>query len=294
MERKFAGVGVALVTPFTKDKIVDLVGLDLLVNHVISGGVNYLVVLGTTGESVTLTKEEKKKVVAQVIKSNNGRLPVVIGIGGNNTQELIDTIKETDFTGIDAILSASPMYNKPTQEGIYQHYKALAKVSPKPIILYNVPGRTASNMSPETTIRLATDFKNIIGIKEASGNLEQAMKIYQGMPNGFYLISGDDALALPFVASGGEGVISVVANALPETFSSAIHLTLNNDAKSAQKDHYKVFDIINMLFEEGNPGGAKAALQILGICGADVRLPLWPISDNLYNRLSKSLNPFKK
>lgn len=294
MERKFAGVGVALVTPFTKDKIVDLVGLDLLVNHVISGGVNYLVVLGTTGESVTLTKEEKKKVVAQVIKSNNGRLPVVIGIGGNNTQELIDTIKETDFTGIDAILSASPMYNKPTQEGIYQHYKALAKVSPKPIILYNVPGRTASNMSPETTIRLATDFKNIIGIKEASGNLEQAMKIYQGMPNGFYLISGDDALAVPFVASGGEGVISVVANALPETFSSAIHLTLNNDAKSAQKDHYKVFDIINMLFEEGNPGGVKAALQILGICGADVRLPLWPISDNLYNRLSKSLNPFKK
>lgn len=294
MERKFAGVGVALVTPFTKDKIVDLVGLDLLVNHVIRGDVNYLVVLGTTGESVTLTKEEKKKVVAQVIKSNNGRLPVVIGIGGNNTQELIDTIKETDFSGIDAILSASPMYNKPTQEGIYQHYKALAKVSPKPIILYNVPGRTASNMAPETTIRLATDFKNIIGIKEASGNLEQAMKIYQGMPSGFYLISGDDALALPFVASGGEGVISVVANALPETFSSAIHLTLNNDAKSAQKDHYKVFDIINMLFEEGNPGGVKAALQILGICGADVRLPLWPISDNLYNRLSKSLTPFKK
>lgn len=294
MERKFAGVGVALVTPFTKDKTVDLVGLNLLVNHVISGGVNYLVVLGTTGESVTLTKEEKKKIVAQVIKSNNGRLPVVIGIGGNNTQELIETIKETDFSGIDAILSASPMYNKPTQEGIYQHYKALAKVSPKPIILYNVPGRTASNMAPETTIRLATDFKNIIGIKEASGNLEQAMKIYQGMPNGFYLISGDDALAVPFVASGGEGVISVVANALPETFSSAIHLTLNNDAKSAQKDHYKVFDIINMLFEEGNPGGVKAALQILGICGADVRLPLWPISDNLYNRLSKSLNPFKK
>lgn len=235
MERKFAGVGVALVTPFTKDKTLDLIGLDRLVHHVIGGGVDYLVVLGTTGESVTLTKEEKKRVVGQVIKSNNGRLPVVIGIGGNNTQELIDTIKETDFTGIDAILSASPMYNKPTQEGIYQHYKALARVSPKPIILYNVPGRTASNIAPETTIRLATDFKNIIGIKEASGNLEQAMKIYQGMPNGFYLISGDDALAMPFVASGGEGVISVVANALPKTFSSAIHLSLNNDVKSAQK-----------------------------------------------------------
>ena len=293
MKRKFAGVGVALVTPFTKDKAVDYKGLDKLVNHVIGGGVDYLVVLGTTGESVTLNKEEKNKVVAQVIKSNAGRLPVVIGIGGNNTYELIETMKDTDFTGIDAILSASPMYNKPTQEGIYQHYKALAKVAPRPIILYNVPGRTASNMSPETTVRLANDFKNIIGIKEASGSLEQAMKIYQGMPADFYLISGDDALAVPFVASGGEGVISVVANALPKTFSNAIHLTLNNDTKAAKKEHYRVFDIINMLFEEGNPGGVKAALQILGVCGADVRLPLWPISDGLYNSLSKALTPFK-
>ncbi len=293
MERKFKGVGVALVTPFTKNNTVDYNGLDQLVNHVISGGVDYLVVLGTTGESVTLTKEEKKKVVAQVINSNARRLPIVIGIGGNNTQELIETIKETDFTGIDAILSASPMYNKPTQEGIYQHYKALAKVAPKPIILYNVPGRTASNIAPETTIRLAHDFSTIIGIKEASGSLEQAMEIYQGMPKGFYLISGDDALAVPFAAIGGEGVISVVANALPGTFSSAIHLTLNNDAKAAQKEHYKVFDIIDMLFKEGNPGGVKAALQILGVCGADVRLPLWPISDGLYNKLSKALQPFK-
>ncbi len=293
MERKFKGVGVALVTPFTKNNTVDYNGLDQLVNHVISGGVDYLVVLGTTGESVTLTKEEKKKVVAQVINSNARRLPIVIGIGGNNTQELIETIKETDFTGIDAILSASPMYSKPTQEGIYQHYKSLAKVAPKPIILYNVPGRTASNVAPETTIRLANDFSNIIGIKEASGSLEQAMEIYQGMPQGFYLISGDDALAVPFAAIGGEGVISVVANALPGTFSSAIHLTLNNDAKAAQKEHYKVFDIINMLFKEGNPGGVKAALQILGICGADVRLPLWPVSDGLYNSLSKALQPFK-
>jgi 4-hydroxy-tetrahydrodipicolinate synthase len=293
MGRKFAGVGVALVTPFTKNNTVDYDGLDQLVNHVIRGGVDYLVVLGTTGESVTLTKEEKRKVVAQVINSNARRLPVVIGIGGNNTQELIETINDTDFTGIDAILSASPMYNKPTQEGIYQHYKALAKVAPKPIILYNVPGRTASNIAPDTVIRLANSFNNIIGIKEASGSLEQAMEIYQAMPKGFYLISGDDALAVPFVASGGEGVISVVANALPRTFSAAIHLTLNNDAKAAQKEHYKVFNIINMLFKEGNPGGVKAALQILGVCGADVRLPLWPISDGLYNSLSKALQPFK-
>lgn len=293
MKRKFTGTGVAIVTPFNKEKEVDYKGLDNLVNYIIEGGVDYVVVLGTTGESVTLNKDEKKKVVAQVVKSVNNRVPIMIGIGGNNTQELIETMQETDFSGIDAILSASPMYNKPTQEGIYQHYKALAKVAPRPIFLYNVPGRTASNVLPETTVRLANDFKNIIGIKEASGNLEQAMAIKLAMPKDFYLVSGDDALALPFIASGGEGVISVVANALPATFSKMINDALNNDVVTAQENHYKVFNIIGMLFAEGNPGGVKAALQILNICGDDVRLPLWPISANLYNSLSKALTPFK-
>lgn len=293
MKRKFSGTGVAIVTPFNKDYSVDYKGLDQLVNHIIEGGVDYIVVLGTTGESVTLTTEEKNKVVAQVIKTNNNRKPIVIGIGGNNTQELIDTIKSTNFDGIDAILSASPAYNKPTQEGIYQHYKALSKVAPVPIILYNVPGRTASNMTAETTIRLATDFKNIIGIKEASGNLEQAMAIKMGMPNDFYLISGDDPIALPFVAIGGEGVISVVANALPKQFSSMINLALENDAFAAQENHYKVLKTIGMLFAEGNPGGIKAALQILNICGDTVRLPLWPISGVLYNELSKELKKIR-
>lgn len=283
------GTGVAIVTPFLADKSVDIEGLTNLVNHLINGNVEYLVVMGTTGESVTLNKEEKQLVLSTVLSVNNGRLPVVLGIGGNNTQEVVNTIKNTDFNGVSAILSVSPYYNKPTQEGIYQHYKAIANASPLPIILYNVPGRTSSNITASTTLRLANDFENIIAVKEASGNLEQAMQIIKNKPEGFYIVSGDDALTLPIVASGGDGVISVVANAYPQEFSDMVRATLNHDLKTAQNLHYKLLDFINLLFAEGNPGGIKAALKILGICGDDLRLPLVNVSDETFNKIKKEI-----
>jgi 4-hydroxy-tetrahydrodipicolinate synthase len=283
------GTGVAIVTPFLADKSVDIEGLTNLVNHLINGNVEYLVVMGTTGESVTLNKEEKQLVLSTVLSVNNGRLPVVLGIGGNNTQEVVNAIKNTDFNGVSAILSVSPYYNKPTQEGIYQHYKAIANASPLPIILYNVPGRTSSNITASTTLRLANDFENIIAVKEASGNLEQAMQIIKNKPEGFYIVSGDDALTLPIVASGGDGVISVVANAYPQEFSDMVRATLNHDLKTAQNLHYKLLDFINLLFAEGNPGGIKAALKILGICGDDLRLPLVNVSDETFNKIKKEI-----
>ncbi len=279
------GTGVALVTPFNTDGSVDFVSLEKLVNHCINGGLEYLVALGTTGESATLNKSEKKQVVDCIIKTANGRVPVVIGIGGNNTADVIETIKSTDFTGITAILSVSPYYNKPTQEGIYQHYKAIAEVAPKPIILYNVPGRTSSNILPATTLRLANDFKNIVAVKEASGNMEQIMDIIQHKPEGFLVISGDDALTLPIVAAGGDGVISVVANAFPKQFSDMVRLTLKGDVASARPLHYSLTEIIKLLFAEGNPGGVKAALKQLGVMDDNVRLPLVKVSQNTYSQL---------
>ncbi|MGB0176643.1 MAG: 4-hydroxy-tetrahydrodipicolinate synthase [Owenweeksia sp.] len=282
---KFKGVGVALITPFDKDESIDFEGLKKLVDHCINGGVDYLVVMGTTAENPVLNRQEKQQVLDHVIKVNDGRKPVVYGIGGNDTKGLVQTIKDTDFKGIDAILSVSPYYNKPTQEGIYQHYKTLSTNSPVPIILYNVPGRTSSNVSAETTLRLAHDFENIIAVKEASGNLEQVMKIINERPEGFLVISGDDNLTLPMISCGGDGVISVSGQGFPEVFSAMVHDALVDKMDNARKEHYKLFEVTKMLFEEGNPGGIKAALEHLGVCGSTMRQPLWKISDDLRKRI---------
>jgi len=289
---KFIGTGVAIVTPFKKDKSVDYNALEKLVNHLINNGIDYLVVQGTTGESVTLSKTEKAEILAFVIKVNNGRLPIVLGIGANCTATVVDALKTTNLNGVDAILSVSPYYNKPTQEGIYQHYKAVSEASKLPIILYNVPGRTSSNITAETTLRLANDFENIIAVKEASGSLEQCMEIINNKPDGFLVISGDDALTLSFIASGGNGVISVIANAFPKGFSDMVSSALKHDMINAQKLHYKYFEMIHYLFVEGNPAGVKAALNVLNITGIDVRLPLVDVSENTFNKIKELTNSY--
>ena len=283
----FSGTGVAIVTPFTTKGEVDFPALTKLVEHLIKGKVEYLVVLGTTGETSTLSKEEKKQVINHVIKINKKRLPLVIGIGGNNTAEIVESLKKDDLSGFSAVLSVSPYYNKPSQEGIYQHYKALSKASPLPIILYNVPGRTASNIAWDTTIRLAKDFKNIIAIKEASGNMEQCMKIIKYRPSNFLVISGDDTLTLPLVACGADGVISVIANAYPKDFSDMVRSALSFDFKSAQKLHYKVMDITEQIFADGNPGGIKFILDKKNITKSTVRLPLVEPNDTVKSKLKK-------
>lgn len=284
---KLKGTGVAIVTPFNSDKSVDYTSLEKLVNHLISNGINYLVVQGTTGESVTLSQTEKEETLAFIIKINNGRLPIVLGIGGNCTNTVVEAFKNTNTTGVDAILSVSPYYNKPTQEGIYQHYKAIAEISPLPIILYNVPGRTSSNILPATTLRLANDFENIIAVKEAAGSLEQCMEIINNKPAGFLVISGDDALTLPMIASGGDGVISVLANAFPKGFSDMVSAALNNDMVTARALHYTYFEMIHYLFVEGNPAGVKAALKELDITGDTVRLPLVNVSSETNNKIKE-------
>ena len=271
---KFTGTGVAIVTPFSKDGNVDFKGLTNLIEHLIKGKVEYLVVMGTTGESATLSKDEKSAVINHVVDTVEKRVPLVLGIGGNYTQEVINTIKSSDLKGFSAILSVSPYYNKPSQEGIYQHYKMIANASPLPIILYNVPGRTMSNMTSETTLRLANDFKNIIGIKEASGNMEQCMRIIKHRPKDFLVISGDDNLTLPLMACGADGVISVVANAFPKDFSEMVRQAAQSNMVQAQKLHYKLNEITEQLFADGNPGGVKHVLEIMKVCPAFVRLPL--------------------
>jgi 4-hydroxy-tetrahydrodipicolinate synthase len=290
---KLKGTGVALVTPFQSNGKIDLKALGKLVEHVIKGGVEYLVVLGTTGESVTLDKEEKAAVVAHVIAAANKRVPVVLGLGGNNTNEILHSFETMNFKGIDALLSVSPYYNKPSQRGIYAHYKAIAEASPLPIILYNVPGRTSSNMLAETTLQLANDFKNIIAIKEASGNLEQCMKIIKHRPKDFLVISGDDNLTLPILACGGDGVISVVANAFPKDFSEMTRQAIAGDMVKARKLHYKLTDITEQLFADGNPGGIKAALEIMKICPAHLRLPLVNVNQQVYDKLRQMIKSYK-
>ncbi|MEQ8624578.1 MAG: 4-hydroxy-tetrahydrodipicolinate synthase [Vicingaceae bacterium] len=287
--KNLSGTGVALVTPFKTDGSIDFDGLSNLVEHVIKGGVNYLVVLGTTGESITLTDEEQVEVLEHVKKVNASRLPIVLGIGGNNTQKLLAEFKRFNLDGVTAILSSSPSYNKPTQEGIYQHFKKLAEAAPLPIILYNVPGRTASNMTAKTTLRLANDFKNIIGIKEASADLNQVMEIIKNKPDKFLLISGEDGLTFPMIACGGAGVISVVANSQPTIFAGMVREALNGDFESAKKKHYQLMDFINLLFEQGNPGGVKAALKNQGVCGDQMRLPLWNVDKGLESRIGSEL-----
>jgi 4-hydroxy-tetrahydrodipicolinate synthase len=283
----FTGTGVAIVTPFTTKGAVDFPALTKLVEHLIKGRVEYIVVMGTTGESATLSKEEKQKVVEHIVKVTKKRLPLVLGVGGNNTAEIVETLKKDDLSAFSAILSVSPYYNKPSQEGIYQHYKAISKASPLPIILYNVPGRTSSNIAWDTTIRLAKEFKNIIAIKEASGNLEQCMKIIKHRPDNFLIISGDDNLTLPIIASGGDGVISVVANAYPADFSDMVRHALVHDLKTAQKLHYKLMEITEQLFADGNPGGIKYVLSQKKITGSYVRLPLVEPNDTVKAKLKK-------
>lgn len=283
--KSLIGTGVALVTPFSDDHSVDTVGLTKLVNHVIDGGVEYMVVLGTTGEPATLTQEEKELVIKTVISANSGRLPLVLGVGGNNTAEVVNELKTRDMSPFTAVLSVSPYYNKPSQEGIYQHFKAVAEASPLPVILYNVPGRTASNMLPATVMRLANDFKNIIGIKEAAGDIVQAMQLIKNKPEGFLVISGDDMITLPMVLAGGAGVISVIGEGYPREFSDMVRLGLEGRVAEAYKLHYMLADSIDMIFEQGNPSGIKQLLNTLGVCGTSVRLPLVPVNADLAGRL---------
>ena len=283
---KFYGTGVAIVTPFDAEGQVDYDALGRLIDHLIDGGVEYVVSLGTTGESATLSAGERKQVFAYTAEKVGGRVGLVAGIAGNNTLEVVDQVKKFDANGYDAILSASPQYNKPTQEGIYQHYKAIAEAAPLPIILYNVPSRTGSNINAETTVRLARDFKNIIGIKEASGNFDQMNQIMRDKPADFMMISGDDPITLPMIAMGGVGVISVVGNVLPAKTSEMTRLCLKGDFKSAQRIHSELIDFTRLMFVEGSPAGAKTALMHLGICGDTLRLPLVQVSRATADRIA--------
>jgi len=290
--KSFIGTGVALITPFKKDLSVDVEALKSIVKYNIDGGVEYLVVLGTTAETATLTKEEQALVKKTIIDANNGKLPLVLGVGGNNTAEVVSQLNADNLKGFDAILSVSPYYNKPTQEGIYQHFKMIAENSHLPIIIYNVPGRTASNMLPSTVVRLATDFKNIIGIKEAAGDMVQAMELIRSTPENFLVISGDDIITLPMVLAGGAGVISVIGETFPKEFSEMVRLGLKRDVDAAYKIHYKLTDAINMIFEQGNPGGVKEVFKHLGLCENYVRLPLVNINEDLSNRLANFVKKF--
>ncbi|MFL9836843.1 4-hydroxy-tetrahydrodipicolinate synthase [Flavobacterium sp. ST-75] len=284
--QSLTGTGVALVTPFKKDFSVDTDALTKIVNYQVENGINYLVVLGTTAESATLNKDEKELVIKTVIEANAGRLPLVLGVGGNNTHEVTEELKSRDLSAFTAILSVSPYYNKPTQEGIYQHFKAVAEASPVPVILYNVPGRTASNMFPATVIRLANDFKNIVAIKEAAGDIVQAMRLIQGAPKGFLVISGDDMITLPMVLAGGAGVISVIGEGFPKQFSKMVQLGLEKKADEAYELHYLLADSIDMIFEQGNPAGIKHVFKALGLCEDVVRLPLVNVNEDLAGRLN--------
>lgn len=283
------GTGVALITPFNKEKEIDYPALQKLIEHCIAGGVNSLISMGTTGESVTLTKEEKAQLLAFTIKQAAGRAQIIVGIGGNNTQEVAEEIESLDTTGISAILSSSPAYNKPSQEGIYQHYMALEKVAKLPIIIYNVPGRTASNLTAETTLRLAHASSKFAGVKEASGDLAQATKIIKDRPEHFLVLSGDDPLALALVGIGGDGVISVIANAYPKEFSQMIQMSLNGDFNAAQKINNTLFDLHKWLYIDGNPSGIKAACHLLGICENEFRLPLVPMAAANYQKLREAM-----
>jgi len=283
--KKLIGTGVALITPFKDDFSVDVEGLKNVVNFNIDNGIDYLVVLGTTAESATLSKKEKQLVIDTIVKTNAGRLPLVLGIGGNNTVAVVEEVKTTDLSSFDAILSVSPYYNKPTQEGIYQHFAAISKASDTPIIVYNVPGRTASNMLPDTVIRLANDFENIVAIKEAAGDIVQAMELIVGCPKDFLVISGDDMITLPMVLAGGAGVISVIGEGFPKEFSKMVKLGLDRNVEEAYKIHYKLAPAIDYIFAEGNPAGIKAVFSKKGICGDTVRLPLVGISDELRSEI---------
>jgi len=292
--KRFKGTGVAIVTPFKNDSSIDFAALGRVINHVITGGVNYIVALGTTGESVTLTKDEKQAIIAYVIETIDNRVPLVVGIGGNNTQEVINSIRHSDLKGVDGILSVAPYYNKPTQKGLFQHFKAIATCSPVPVILYNVPGRTCSNISSDTCLELAHECENIIGVKEASGDISQIMRIIKGKPENFALISGDDMMTIPVIALGGLGVISVLANAFPTQCSEIVSYSMKGNFKSAREMQFKMLEIIDLLFIEGNPSGVKAMLNIMNICQNSLRLPLVPVNRTTYIRIQKAIEEVNK
>ena len=281
--KRISGTGVALITPFNEDKTIDYSSLDKLLNKVIEGGIDFLVVLGTTGEATSINETEKKELINFIVKLNNKRLPLVLGIGGNNTNKLIKEINNTDLSDFDAILSVTPYYNKPSQNGLYHHYAEISKSSPIPIILYNVPSRTGINMSPETTIQLANDFKNIISIKEASGDINQIKYILKNKPKNFDVLSGDDGLTLEIIQNGGAGVISVIGQSNPEEFSSLVKFALNGKLSDAKILHDKLYGLYHYLYSEGNPSGVKAFLSLQGVCKNYLRLPLVPISSELFN-----------
>ena len=288
------GTGVALVTPFKADFSIDTEALTRIVNFSIDGGVEYLVVLGTTAENATLSASEKEVVIATVIEANKGRLPLVLGVGGNNTMEVVAELQTRDLSAFDAILSVSPYYVKPTQEGIYQHFKAVSEASPKPIILYNVPGRTSSNMLPETVVRLATDFNNIVAIKEASGDIVQGIQLLKNKPKDFLVISGDDMTALSLILAGGSGVISVIGQGFPIAFSEMIRLGLNRKVDQAFQILFEMTSCIDMIFEQGNPAGIKQVFQSLGIAENTVRLPLVKVDESLAKRIDQFVQKSNK
>ena len=285
---------MAIVTPFKNDSSIDFAALGRVVNHIISGGVNYIVVMGTTGESVTLTKDEKKAVISYVAEVTDNRVPLVVGIGGNNTQEVINYIRQSNLTGVDGILSVAPYYNKPNQRGLFQHFKAIASSTTIPVILYNVPGRTCSNISSDTCLELANECENIVAIKEASGDMAQIMRIMKGKPDNFNVISGDDMMTIPIIAVGGSGVISVLANAFPAVTSELVNHALKNNFKSARELQLRYLEMTELLFMDGNPAGVKAMLSILNLSQNYLRLPLVPVNRTLYTRIQKAIDEVNK
>lgn len=289
IHRRFRGMGVALITPFKEDGSVDYKALTRMVDHLIQNGADFLCVLGTTAETPTLTKEEKQEITRLVVERVNGRIPIMLGCGGNNTQAIIDSLKNDDFTGIDAILSVVPYYNKPSQEGIYQHYKAIAESTDLPIVLYNVPGRTGVNMTAETTLRIARDFKNVIAIKEASGNITQMDDIIKNKPENFDVISGDDGITFPLITLGAVGVISVIGNAFPKEFSRMTRLALQGDYANALKIHHSFTELFSLLFVDGNPAGVKAMLNAMGMIENKLRLPLVPTRITTFEKMRQIL-----
>jgi 4-hydroxy-tetrahydrodipicolinate synthase len=293
MKNMIRGTGVAIVTPFQKSGKIDFKSLANLIEHIIVNKVEFVVALGTTSEAVTLTASEKIEVMDYVIEYVDGRIPIVMGIGGNNTQAVLNTLKSTDFDEISAILSVAPYYNKPNQTGLFQHFSAIAKACPVDVILYNVPGRTSSNISADTVLKLANAHSNIVAVKEASGDFSQIMDIIRKRPEGFAVLSGDDALTYPMMALGADGVISVVANAYPATFSAMVRMMLKKKFDEALEVHYSLLDIINQLFADGNPAGVKAALTILGMSKNYLRLPMVPVNKEVYARLKKLIDNYE-
>lgn len=291
--KKFEGLGVAMITPFKSDRSVDFKALENITNYIVEGGCDYLVVMGTTSEAVTLNKEEKEAVSSCIKEINNERVPVVLGIGGNNTQAVTDIIRNTDFEGIDGILSVAPYYNKPGQKGLQLHFKEISTASPVPVILYNVPGRTSSNIEAETCLELAWSFDNIVGIKEASGNLSQVMKIINGKPDNFQVISGDDLLAMTIISLGGSGVISVLGNAFPTEWKEMVSLALKQKIMPSREINYKYIKLIELLFVDGNPAGIKSVLNSLGLCHNYLRLPLTGVSRQTSVKINNTLEELK-